>query len=78
MGSTIHDAATQHWAGKALSLSNERWLKRALGAALNRDRSNVPDKQILEIRRAQRERMRGLNDVSGNLTAVKEAFQALH
>jgi hypothetical protein len=38
----------------------------------------IPDKQILEIRRAQRERMRGLNDVSGNLTAVKEAFQALH
>ena len=26
-------------AGKARSLSNERWLKRALGAALNRDRS---------------------------------------
>ncbi|MBB3996169.1 hypothetical protein GGR95_003842, partial [Sulfitobacter undariae] len=31
--------ATQHWAGKALSPSNERWLKRALGAALKRDRS---------------------------------------
>ena len=33
MASTIRDAATQHWAGKALSLSNGRWLKRVLGAA---------------------------------------------
>ncbi|MBB3995915.1 putative membrane protein, partial [Sulfitobacter undariae] len=33
--------ATQHWAGKALSPSNERWLKRALGAALKRDRSKL-------------------------------------
>ena len=39
MGFTIRDAATQHWAGKARSLLNEGWLKRALGAALNRDRS---------------------------------------
>ena len=31
--STIHVAATQHWAGKALSFLNEGWLKRALGAA---------------------------------------------
>jgi len=29
----------QHSAGKARSLSNERWLKRALGAAQKRDRS---------------------------------------
>ena len=42
MASTIRDAVTQHWAGKALSHSNERWLKRALGAALKRDRSNFP------------------------------------
>ena len=33
--------ATQHWVGKALSPSNGRWLKRALGAALKRDRSKV-------------------------------------
>ena len=33
----------QHWAGKARSLSNERWLKRALGAALKRDRSKRDD-----------------------------------
>lgn len=31
----------QHWAGKAPSLSNRRWLERALGAARKRDRSNV-------------------------------------
>jgi hypothetical protein len=37
--STIHVTATQHWAGKAPSLSNARWLKRALGAALKRERS---------------------------------------
>jgi len=41
MGSTIREGGTQHWAGKALSLSNERWLKRARGAALKRDRSNL-------------------------------------
>jgi|AntAceMinimDraft_12_1070368.scaffolds.fasta_scaffold21878_2 hypothetical protein len=41
MGSTIRDAATQHWVGKALSLSNGRWLKRALGAARKRDRSRT-------------------------------------
>ena len=37
--STIHVAATQHWDGKAPSLSNPRWLKRALGAAQKQDRS---------------------------------------
>ena len=42
MGSTIREGGTQHWAGKALSLSNERWLKRARGAALKRDRSRNP------------------------------------
>jgi|GEM_PF-5956334 len=35
--STIHAAVTQHWVGKAQSLSNARWLKRALRAALKRD-----------------------------------------
>ena len=39
--STIHVAATQHWAGKARSLLNEGWLKRVLGAALKRDRSSL-------------------------------------
>jgi hypothetical protein len=39
--STIHAAVTQHWVGKAPSLSNARWLKRALGAAQNRDRSKL-------------------------------------
>ena len=39
MASTIRDAGTQHWVGKALSRSNGRWLKRALGAARKRDRS---------------------------------------
>ncbi|MDG1376349.1 MAG: hypothetical protein P8P56_04870, partial [Yoonia sp.] len=38
---TIRDAATQLWAGKALSPSNERWLKRAPGAARKRDRSKT-------------------------------------
>jgi 3'-phosphoadenosine 5'-phosphosulfate (PAPS) 3'-phosphatase len=37
--SIIRAAATQHWAGKARSLLNEGWLKRALGAARKRDRS---------------------------------------
>ncbi|MGR3360538.1 MAG: IS110 family transposase [Paracoccus sp. (in: a-proteobacteria)] len=41
MASTIRVAATQHWAGKAPSHSKEKWLKRALGAARNRDRSNL-------------------------------------
>ena len=40
MASTIRVAATQHWAGKAPSLSKGKWLKRALGAAQNRDRSS--------------------------------------
>ncbi|WP_120635260.1 hypothetical protein [Ruegeria sp. EL01] len=31
-----------HWVGKALSLSNARWPKRALGAASNPDRSTTP------------------------------------
>ena len=35
-------AVTQHWVGKALSPLSERWLKRALGAALKRDRSRTP------------------------------------
>jgi hypothetical protein len=39
MASIIRDAVTQHWVGKAPSLSNARWLKRALGAARKRDRS---------------------------------------
>ena len=39
MGSITRDAAIQRWDGKVPSLSNERWLKRALGAARNRDRS---------------------------------------
>lgn len=37
--STIRDAGTQHWAGKARSISNGKWPKRVLGAARNRDRS---------------------------------------
>ena len=39
--STTRDADTQHWAGKAPSLSKGKWLKRALGAALKRDRSSL-------------------------------------
>ena len=39
MASTIRAVGTQHWAGKARSPSNARWLKRALGAAQKRDRS---------------------------------------
>ena len=38
---TIHAAVTQHWAGKAQSLSTARWPKRAPEAAQIRDRSNV-------------------------------------
>ncbi|MEY8097815.1 hypothetical protein AB9F29_10345, partial [Falsihalocynthiibacter sp. S25ZX9] len=41
MGSTIRDGAIQHWDGKVPSLSNGKWLKRALGAALKRDRSSI-------------------------------------
>ncbi|MDH5452488.1 MAG: hypothetical protein OEX14_03960 [Paracoccaceae bacterium] len=33
----------QHWAGKARSLLNGRWLKRALGAAQIRDRSKATE-----------------------------------
>lgn len=40
MASTIRCGGTQHWAGKARSPSNGKWLKRALGAAQIRDRSN--------------------------------------
>jgi hypothetical protein len=39
--STIHNVDTQHRAGKAPSLSKEKWLKRALGAAQKRDRSKA-------------------------------------
>ena len=39
MASTIRGGGTQHWAGKARSPSNGKWLKRALGAARKRDRS---------------------------------------
>jgi hypothetical protein len=39
MASTIPDDDTQQWAGKALSNSNGRWPKRALGAILKRDSS---------------------------------------
>ena len=37
--STTRVEGIQHWVGKARSLSNGRWLKRALGAALKCDRS---------------------------------------
>ncbi|MEY8099793.1 hypothetical protein AB9F29_20720, partial [Falsihalocynthiibacter sp. S25ZX9] len=47
MGSTIRDGAIQHWDGKVPSLSNGKWLKRALGAALKRDRSNPPFRALL-------------------------------
>jgi len=40
-GSTIHAEGTQHWAGKARSLSNGKWHKRASGAAQKRDRSSM-------------------------------------
>ena len=40
-GSTIRDGGTQYLAGKALSFSNERWLKRACGATLRRDNSGT-------------------------------------
>ncbi len=45
-------SVTQHWVKKAPSLSNERWLKRALGAAQKRDRS----KEVL-VETAAQERM---------------------
>jgi hypothetical protein len=40
-GQRMSDDATRHWGGKVWSLSNVRWLKRALGAALKRDRSTL-------------------------------------
>tara|TARA_B110000971_G_scaffold175042_1_gene180178 strand:+ start:160 stop:552 length:393 start_codon:yes stop_codon:yes gene_type:complete len=49
MGSTIREGGTQHWAGKALSLSNERWLKRARGAALKCDRSKIVRNWIVAV-----------------------------
>ena len=39
-------ADTQHWAAKVLSLSNGRWLKRALGAARKRDSSKLPFSRV--------------------------------
>ena len=36
MGSTIHADGIQLWVGKARSLSNGKWPKRAIGAAQNR------------------------------------------
>ncbi len=71
--STIHDVDTQHWAGKAPSLSKEKWLKRALGAAQKRDRSKA----------ALEEAGSGLRDVVRTrviLTDIenwKEAIEAL-
>lgn len=41
--STIQAANTQYWAGKALSLSNIKWLKRALGRHKN---ATGPEAQI--------------------------------
>ena len=41
MASKTRVVATQHWAGKAPSLSNGNVLKRALGAARRRDRSSL-------------------------------------
>ena len=46
--STIRAEGTQLWAGKAPSLSKGKWLKRALGAALKRDRPSL--NQIIEWR----------------------------
>ena len=40
---TTRAAVTQHWAGKAPSLSKGKWLKRALGAAQKRYRSKLYD-----------------------------------
>ena len=40
-GPITRDADTQYWAGKAPSLSNGKWPKRALGAALKRERSSI-------------------------------------
>lgn len=66
--STIRDDATQHWVGEVRSLLNERWLKRALGAARKRDRSNLN----LE-RRADLEQARDiLNDVHVQLGTMLE------
>jgi hypothetical protein len=39
---------TQHWVGKVPSLSNARWLKRVLGAAQKRDRSN-PSQTVIKL-----------------------------
>jgi len=43
MASKIHAAVTQNWVGKALPLSNERWLERAHASERNRDRSNLAE-----------------------------------
>ena len=41
MASTVRAGGTQRWAGKARSLSSERWLERALGAVQERDGSRA-------------------------------------
>ena len=49
--STTHAAVTQHWTGKAPSLPKGKWLKRALGAALKRDRSTRLVADMIELAR---------------------------
>jgi hypothetical protein len=51
MAFTISDAVTQHWVGKALTLSNLRSLKRAPGAALNREGAKLLISLIEKITR---------------------------
>ena len=57
--STTRAAVTQHWAGKAPSLSKGKWLKRALGAALKRDRSTCRPQKIGDFAVARLSRLPG-------------------
>ena len=57
--STTRAAVTQHWAGKAPSLSKGKWLKRALGAALKRDRSTCRPQKIGDSAVARLSRLPG-------------------
>jgi hypothetical protein len=55
---TTRVAATQHWVGEALSLSYARWLKPALGAALNRGRPTKHSFQTLPQLRSRQSQVR--------------------
>jgi hypothetical protein len=75
---TTRVAATQHWVGKALSLSNGRWLKRALGAALNRGRPTKHSCQTLPQLRSRQSKVRPQLDQGSIPTPLTQRTELGH